>query len=918
MDYYEILDEQEYLAHYGMPRRSGRYPWGSGDNPYQHEGWFNDYVNDMKASGMSEADIAESMGMSTTILRQRVSYEKDLKRRQSVDQARDLKDKGYSNVKIGEIMGINESSVRSLLNKASEERMNQTQMTVDILKQAVESGKYIDVGKGVDNQMGISRTKLDTAVSYLEDNGYKVSYISYEVMGTNERTTAKVLTKDDVEYKEISDHKSDITTPIKYSPDRGATYENPLKGDVQTIKSNRVRILYAEDGGSAKDGVIEIRPGIPELDLGNAHYAQVRIAADYSGTEDLAKSKNPDAPIRYLKGVAVYNANLPEGVDIIFNSSKHKKDGIDKGVKMVDTFDEESRTTDISDPSVTFGATVRQKYYNDPATGERKISALNIVREEGEWATWSKTLAAQMLSKQSPELAQQQLDITYDGVKSSFDEIKSITNPVIKSDQLKQFADECDTKAVELSAVGLPRQAYKLILPVHSLKDDEIYAPTLKDGEYVSLVRYPHGGIFEIPTLRVNNKNAEAKSFMQNAQDAVGINGHVAGILSGADFDGDTVLCIPNKDGKVIKNKPPLEGLKNFDPRESYPFVPGMKIMTEYSKGMEMGKITNLICDMTTLGAPDDELERAVKHSMVVIDAYKHKLNYTKSYSDNNIADLQKKYQGKVGGGANTIISRSTSQLHVPERESRNPYSIDPETGKKIFNYTGATRLDNKGREVPKLQKSTKMYETDDAFTLTSGTGSRMEDIYADYANKMKALANEARKEIFLCGRQEYSPSAAKAYKTEVAELKAGLNTALKSQPLERKANIVANVLFKQILDENPQMSYSERKAAKAKCLVKARMRVGAHKERIDISERQWEAIQAGAVSETTLRKIIANSDADKLKALAMPREETRISESSKARVKSMINAGYTQAEVADYMGISASSVNRIISEKNT
>ena len=33
---YDIFEDE--LAHYGTPRHSGRYPWGSGDDPYQHEG----------------------------------------------------------------------------------------------------------------------------------------------------------------------------------------------------------------------------------------------------------------------------------------------------------------------------------------------------------------------------------------------------------------------------------------------------------------------------------------------------------------------------------------------------------------------------------------------------------------------------------------------------------------------------------------------------------------------------------------------------------------------------------------------------------------------------------------------------------------------------------------------------------------
>jgi hypothetical protein len=116
---------------------------------------------------------------------------------------------------------------------------------------------------------------------------------------------------------------------------------------------------------------------------------------------------------------------------------------------------------------------------------------------------------------------------------------------------LKDFADSCDAAAVELHAAALPRQSWKVILPISDMKDTEIYAPTYKNGEKVCLVRYPHGGIFEIPELTVNNKQATANKVMHNATDAVGINAKVAERLSGADFDGDTVLVIPTKNVKI-------------------------------------------------------------------------------------------------------------------------------------------------------------------------------------------------------------------------------------------------------------------------------------------------------------------------------------------------------------------------------
>ena len=46
------------LRHYGMPRRSGRYPWGSGKDPYQHTPrGFVERVTELRKSGMLDKEI---------------------------------------------------------------------------------------------------------------------------------------------------------------------------------------------------------------------------------------------------------------------------------------------------------------------------------------------------------------------------------------------------------------------------------------------------------------------------------------------------------------------------------------------------------------------------------------------------------------------------------------------------------------------------------------------------------------------------------------------------------------------------------------------------------------------------------------------------------------------------------------------
>ncbi len=360
--------------------------------------------------------------------------------------------------------------------------------------------------------------------------------------------------------------------------------------------------------------------------------------------------------------------------------------------------------------------------------------------------------------------------------------------------------------------------------------------------EKVALIRYPHGGTFEIPILKVNNKNAEGKNILGNTpKDAVGINSKVAERLSGADFDGDTALVIPTG-GKVnITSTPPLKGLEGFDPKMSYPGRDGMKVMKNTQT--EMGKISNLITDMTLKGATQDELARAVRHSMVVIDAEKHKLDYKKSESDNAIVSLKNKYQGYTDNdgeyhtGASTLISRAKSQTQVLKRKG-SPI-IDPVTGKKSYKEVEETYVDAKGKTKTRTQNVTKMDNTDNAFTLVSDANTPTERVYATYANSMKSLGNQARKEMVSTGKVEYSSSAKTKYSEEVSSLNSKLNVALKNAPRERQAQVMANAVVNAKKQDNPDMTNGELKKVKQQALNSARTTVGAKRTTVDITEKR-------------------------------------------------------------------------------
>ena len=904
------------LMHYGTPRHSGRYPWGSGENPQRNKD-FRAIVKDLKSKGMSEKEIAESMGLSTTQLRAKISISKDEERKANMARARELKDHGYSNVKIGEMMGLNESTVRSLLDPTIAERTNKTREIADTLKEQIEKHGYLDVGPGTELYLDTTDTRLKNAIALLEEEGYKTSNIYIDQMGTNHKTDIKVLSKDDVPYSEIKEHQYEIASlGSKQYDEDGQLISVEPQFPPTAVDSKRIQICYNEEGGIEKDGVIELRRDVNDISLGAAQYAQVRIAVDMDGSGN---------GTHYLKGLAMYTDDLPDGIDIRFNTNKHVGTPPEKVFKEMK-----------DDPDNPFGASIKnegqlnlvQKHYID-INGERKLSPINVVNEEGDWGEWSKTLSSQFLSKQRPELAKRQLDLAYSEKAAEFDEIISLTNPTVKRRLLESFADDCDASAVHLKAAALPHQGQHVILPIPSLKDNEIYAPNYEDGTQVVLIRYPHGGKFEIPTLTVHNHGSDAEKVIRNARDAVGINAKVAERLSGADFDGDTVTVIPINNRVRIGTQNPLSGLKDFDPKEAYPYHEGMSVMTPANKQKQMGVVSNLITDMTLKGANEDELARAVRHSMVVIDSEKHKLDYKQSEIDNDIAGLKAKYQRGEDGksGASTLISRSKSEQRVNARKDN--YKIDPETGKKIWNYTNEsytkTTVNKKTGEtktevIERKIKSTKMAEAEDAYTLTSGgskenPGTQMEAVYANYANSMKDLGNRARKELISTPRLEYNPQANKEYASEVTSLNSKLNVALKNAPKERQAQLLANKIVEAKVQANPALPSDKDKYKKVKgqALQTARNQTGAKKERVAITEREWEAIQKGAISDSKLSLILNNADLDLVKKYATPRATREIPPAKEAKAKAMARSGYTTKEIADAIGISTSSVSKLV-----
>jgi hypothetical protein len=917
------VSEEDYLAHYGILRRSGRYPWGSGANPLQRSRTFIDILEQHRKDGLSEAQIAKlyhrppDYPFTSTDLRATKSRAINLLKLDQIREAQSLKDKGLGYSAIARQMStdgkkVNESTVRSLLEPGRQERLDELQQTANMLKKEVEDKAFIDVGAQVqrdlpigdnpETRIGISKDKFDTALSMLKEEGYQVHKVRIRQVGTGEYTQYRVLTKPGVTQREVFLNTDKIQTISKKSDDAGRTYNDLAIKPPLNISSKRVDIKYKEDGGSEADGVIYVRPGVKDVSLGKSRYAQVRIAIDNS---------------HYLKGMAIYKDDLPKGIDLQFNTNKSNTGNkLDVMKEMKTDKDGNIHPTNPFGAQIKLGGQIKNKDGN-------VTSAMNKINEEGDWDKWSKTLSRQALSKQKPELVESQLNLTYDRRRKEYETIKSLTNPVIKKKLLESFGDETDSAAVHLKAADMPRQATKVVIPLHSIKPHEVFAPTFRDGERVALVRFPHAGTFEIPELTVNNKSREARKLFGGTDipDAIGIHPKVAERLSGADFDGDHVVVIPNNK-REIESTHALEGLKGFDTQKyKVPEHLG-KTITDERKQKEMGKITNLISDMTIMGASRDELARAVRHSMVVIDAEKHNLDYKASERDNEILALKKRYQGvheKTGQpkGAATLITRATARTHVDKRKARlapEGGPIDPVTGEKRYVPTGEV---NKKGET-KTFRSKKLAETPDAFSLVSeGRGTRIEQVYAEHSNKLKALANESRLEMLHNTKpRPQSKSAKKVYAKEVEQLNAKLNTALKNAPLERQAQVVANHILAQRRQSNPDMDASEKKKIRGQALDEARLRTGAKKHRIDIEDREWDAIQAGAISSSKLEDILRNTDVDKLRERATPRKNTVMTNVMTTRAKAMLSSGATYAEVADALGIALSTLKSGVSEE--
>lgn len=905
--YFGITSESNILEHYGTKRHSGRYPWGSGDNPYQHSGDFLSRVEELKKKGLSEKEILETindslpdeykMGLTEfRTARQKAGHDR---KALEYDQIRALKDDGLGWKEIGDKLGMSESSVRSKYNNAIGEKASQAEKIAATLKEEVDKKGMIDISEGANQVLGVSESKLDEAAYILEaEYGYQRYGVGIrQPTNVRQQTNITVLAKPEFDQKYAYQHQDQIDSLGDYHSDDGGETFTKLQRP-SSLDSSRVAIRYGDEGGLDKDGVMEIRRGVPDLDLGKSHYAQVRILVDGD---------------HYLKGMAVYSDDLPDGVDVMFNTNKPS------GTPKMKVLKEAK-----ADPDNPFGAAIKangQSMYIGE-DGKEHLSPINKLKEEGDWDTMSRNVSSQFLSKQPKKLIENQLNLTVADYKAQYDEIMRYDNPTVKKKLLNDFADTVEGTSMTLKASAFPGQSTKVILPINKIKETEAYCPTYENGTRLALIRYPHAGTFEIPIVTVNNKNVSGKRNLGAIQDAIGINAKVAERLSGADFDGDTVMAIPVTDKVNIKSTRALKALEGFDPKTAYAVPEGnpnnVRLMKKEEKQREMGVISNLITDMTLRGADEYELARAVKHSMVVIDAEKHKLDYKRSERENGIPELKQKWQIRVDeegathyGGASTLLSRRKQTVRVPER--RGSVRVDKETGEYIYKESGRTFTDPKTGKERKAEDTVSLIsETKDARTLSSGT--IQENLYADFSNKLKAMANQARKEAVNMKGIQRNPEAAKTYAPEVASLKEKYNNMVANKPKERKAMLIANANIKAKIQEqglDPTIDKKEIKKISSVEMQRARDSVGAsgRKFKVTFTDREWEAVQAGAISDNMLTKFLNSSDSDEIVKRAMPKNVAVMTSAKMSKANAMLRSGYSYAEIAKACGVPESTV---------
>lgn len=903
------LNPDDVIQHYGRGHnsggRSGRYPWGSGDERTR----YHEEVDKLKLKGFDTIDKqAKELGLKRSELQQHLSRENSVIKEYVVSRGNEIIGTGKSIRQAAEELNMPDATLRNYLStgtpKTAKAKLEKAEAVKNMYKAAIDKqAKYIDIGAGTEHQIGITDYQKKLAVEALKNEGYYVHPVRMpNITSPDKPITTMVLTKDP-DPKSAQRNVLDVQLPnYQYNGVKLTGIKKPMD-----VSWDDVKISYGTNGENDRDGTILVRRGVKDADLGDTHYAQVRISV--GGTH-------------YMKGMAMYgDADDFKGTkaDYIFHTNK---------------------------PSTKTPQEVLKKQKDNPlnpfeSSIRRQRGVFNIVNQEGDWNDYHPTIASQMLSKQRIPFIKERLNDTIKMHQESFDKIMSITNPIVKKKLLEDLGGDpndptkrgaIDTAQIHLRAIGEQGTRFKTLISNPWLKPNEIYAPDYKNGEHVVLVRYPHGGTFEIPDLVVNNKNTKSKKLLGNAIDGIGIHPETARILSGADFDGDTALIMPNNNGRIkssdARTTHAFKSLREFDPNtyeltskadlpyegkvknkysgveETKMIYPGRHITPRY-KQTEMGNVSNMITDMTIRGATNDELIRAVKYSMVVIDSEKHHLDYKQAKDDLGISALQKRYMTKIDPdtgrksiGANTLISVSKHDLGLSKEKRKELLDAG------LSQYEINKEMQKHGKLLPTLADQGKLSK------INSGTP--VEALYQNYIERLQTMKETARKTVSEIKTPERSDVARKVFKNEVASLGSKIKSIQSQAPLERKAQIEANRAYREYVHSNPDISTDRKKNIRSEMINKARDQNGlpAYEKKIHITPDEWNAIQSNAISKTAMSTLMKKADMEELKEYAMPKKKSNISSGKLASImRKLENGSATLAEIAESEGMSVNAI---------
>ena len=138
----------EHIEHYGTPRHSGRYPWGSGKNPQRNKNFLT-RVEELKKQGLSDTEIARAFDLSTTNYRARYKIARSEEKMEDMRKYVRMRESGMSIAAIAKETGAPESTIRSYLDPVKASKVDKTTYIANHLADLLVEKPYLDVGEGV-------------------------------------------------------------------------------------------------------------------------------------------------------------------------------------------------------------------------------------------------------------------------------------------------------------------------------------------------------------------------------------------------------------------------------------------------------------------------------------------------------------------------------------------------------------------------------------------------------------------------------------------------------------------------------------------------------------------------------------------------------------------------------------------------